>query len=136
MSHHPRTMLGLVVLAILASPLLGVAGASTRAQDANVAGDWVLTVETPNGAQPVNVTLTQEEGAVEGTIELPTGPEPLTGTVEGNELAFTVTIDTPNGAFSINFTGTVEENKKISGTVDSSGGEISAPFTGEKKEQD
>jgi hypothetical protein len=41
----------------------------------------------------------------------------------------------PQGTFTLDFAGTVEENKKISGTMNSSGGQFPTTFTAEKKEQ-
>jgi len=130
-----RVTIVLFALVLTASPLLGSSVTSVRAQDANVAGNWTLTMETPQGVRDINLTFTQEELELGGTIELMNSTRPLTGKVEGNKVTFSFAVPTPQGTFTLDFAGTVEENKKISGTMNSSGGQFPTTFTAEKKEQ-
>jgi len=129
-----RTTTILFALSLLAAPLAGFA-ASLPAQDTNVAGDWTLTVETPNGSEPADLTFVQEGKTITGTVDTPQGQQPLEGAIEGNDIVFTVSADMPDGGvFTVEFAGTVEEGTKISGTVTGGDGEFSAPFVCEKKE--
>lgn len=134
MTHRRPKTIAVLALAVLATPLGGYTAAAAS-QDANVAGNWTLTVETPNGADPSDLVFAQEGTVLTGTVDTPQGNLPLEGKVEGNDITFSVSIDTPDGGvFTITFAGTVEENKRIGGTVSSEDAEMSASFTAERKE--
>jgi len=135
MTHLRRTTIAVLALAVLATPLGGYTAAALS-QDADVAGNCTLIVETPNGAEPSDLVFAQEGTVLTGTVDTPQGNLPLEGKVEGNNITFSVSIDTPDGSvFTVNFVGTVEENKRIGGTLSSDDAEMSAPFTAEKKEE-
>ena len=125
-----RAGTAVIAFSLIAAPLLGM----PVLQEADVTGEWVLTMETPNGAQDMNVTFAQEGTEVTGTIVFPQGEQELTGSVEGNALSFSVSVDTPNGVFELAFSSTVEENKTMSGMMSAGGGQFEAPFTGAKAE--
>jgi hypothetical protein len=133
MSRLHRTSIILLALALLAGSTPTYA-APTTPQDADVAGNWTLKVETPEGEEPNDLVFVQEGKTITGTVGTPQGPQSLKGTVEGNNIAFLISVDTPNGPFSVEFVGTVQGGNKISGTISSTDGQFSAPFTCEKKE--
>ncbi len=133
MTHRRLTTIAVVTVALIITPLVAHA-ATASPQDANVAGNWTLIVQAPNGSDPADLVFTQEGTTLGGTVETPQGILPLEGKVEGNDITFSVSIDMQGSVFTVTFAGTVAENTKISGTVSSADAEMTAPFTAEKKE--
>jgi hypothetical protein len=84
-------------------------GFALRAQDqpANVAGAWQMTFEGRNGTVTQTLTLTQDGAKLSGTVHSDRGDSPVTGTITGNAIDFTVKRTTPNGDFTIEYKGTV-----------------------------
>ncbi len=80
-----------------------------RAQDANVAGAWQLSMPGRNGNMMTeNLTLQQDGQKLTGTINGRRGDEPVTGTINGKNVAFSVSIQGQQGAFKLDYTGTVD----------------------------
>lgn len=80
-----------------------------RAQDANVAGAWDLSAPGRDGnVMTQTMTLQQDGQKLTGAIKSQRGDAPVTGTIMGNNIAFTVSRKTPNGDFNIDYTGTVD----------------------------
>jgi hypothetical protein len=77
-------------------------------QPANVAGAWNMTFEGRNGTVTQSLKLVQDAGKLTGTLTSQRGDSPITGTITGNAIDFTVKRTTPNGDFSIEYTGTVD----------------------------
>ena len=93
-----------VVLLVLA---LGVI---THAQaPAKVAGTWVMTNQGRNGVVTNTLTITQDGGTLKGTMKAENGNEVMldSGTVSGNNIAFTVTRQGRNGEVKVEYKGTV-----------------------------
>jgi hypothetical protein len=94
-----------------------LAAASAFAADtAKVAGDWTLSVETPNGTRTPTASFKQEGENLTGTYKGALGEAPLKGTIKGNEIKFTVTVNTPNGELALDYSGTVDGDS-MKGTV-------------------
>jgi hypothetical protein len=114
-----RTAAAIVMLCLAAAPAL--------AQD-TVAGDWDLSLETPQGAQVVNVSLKLDADKLTGQLSSPVGSVPLTGTVKGADSDFTANIDAQGMQLPLNFHGTLA-GATFNGTVKVGDfGEF--PFTG------
>jgi hypothetical protein len=64
------------------------------------------------------LTLQQDGGTLKGTLKGKRGEAPVTGSVTGNKISFTVTRDTPNGSFTIEYSGTVDGDS-MTGTAHS-----------------
>ena len=96
------------LLAVLCLAMFGVVGVAV-AQDAQVAGTWTLSSQGRGGnMQNSTLTLKQDGQKLTGTLAGGRGGEaPLTGTISGNNIAFSVTRSTPNGDFKLDYTGTV-----------------------------
>jgi hypothetical protein len=107
----------------LASPLM--------AQDAKVAGDWTLTMETPQGSSTPGLVLEQAEQKLTGKFVGRMGETPLTGTIKGSAIAFTVKINAQGQEFELAFSGTVDQDS-MKGSVDF-GGMGSANWTAARK---
>ena len=105
------------------------------AQDAKVAGTWDLTVSfgggqgAPGGQggggarPPQTLTLTQDGQKLGGTLHGGRGDSPVTGTITGNNIAFSVTRSTPNGDMKTDYTGAVSGDS-MSGTVNMRGNSV------------
>jgi len=73
-----------------------------------VAGDWDLTINSPQGANTVKVTFKQSGEKVEGLFKSPQGELPFTGTMTGDELKFSFSIPFQGQPLEIAMTGKVE----------------------------
>jgi hypothetical protein len=93
------------LLAVLCFAIAGIVGVAA-AQDAQVAGVWTLSSQGRGGNMQNNpLTLKQDGQKLTGTIAGPRGGEaPLTGTISGNNITFSVTVTTD---VTIQYTGTV-----------------------------
>ncbi len=90
-------------------------------EPANVAGEWVLTVDV----QEAVLTLEQEGTFLTGTLNGEQGVMEVEGEVEGNELVFWGYL----GEFALTFYGKVgEENKTIAGTLEAGDGAFVVDF--------
>jgi hypothetical protein len=112
----------LTVLALAAS--LVMAG-SALAQPAPtppvpVAGDWDVTVQSPQGTNTVLVTLKQDGEKLEGLFKSPLGELPFTGTLVGNEMKFAFSFPVDGQPLAITMTGKVEGDA-ITGKADFGG---------------
>ena len=113
-----KTKIAFTVVVVLALAFLfsGVASA----QDAKVAWKWESKFTTQQGeTRTTTFTFTQEGNKLTGTVSGGMGGEtPLSGSVKGNEVKFTVTRQTPNGEMKSEYTATVEGDT-MKGSVES-----------------
>lgn len=72
--------------------LLLVSSAALAVQNANVAGDWLMTITTPQGERTLTLHIEQESANLTGTsqAEGQEEPSPLTGTIDGNNVALNI----------------------------------------------
>ena len=75
----------------------------------SVAGDWDVTVNSPQGSNTTLVTFNQDGEKVSGIFKSPQGQLPFEGgTLKGGDLTFTFTITTQGIQLPITLTGKVE----------------------------
>src|SRR5207237_10620477 len=75
----------------------------------SVAGDWDVTINSPQGANTVTVSFKQDGEKVSGLFKSQMGELPFEGgTVTGNDLKFAFTINAQGQAILIAMTGKVE----------------------------
>jgi hypothetical protein len=91
---------------LMAIGILGFPAGAT-AQDVDLTGDWMLTVESPNGTGERQVTFVQDGTELSGEIASSRAAGPLSGTVEGDQIAFVAIVMMDSGPFEITYTGTV-----------------------------
>jgi opacity protein-like surface antigen len=104
---------------------------SAIAADANVAGEWDLTVESPAGTGTPHFSLKQEGTAISGTYKGALGEAPVTGSVKGNAITIQFRVDAQGMEMDVIYKGTVD-GASMSGTVTL--GEFGeGKFTGKKK---
>lgn len=110
--------------------LMLVAGTASPFAQANVSGDWVLTINGPQGAMDADATFTQDGDKVTGTMSSMAGETNVAGTLTGSSLALAFNVVTPNGPIDVKMTAEVS-GTEMKGVVDFSMG--TADFTGRKK---
>jgi hypothetical protein len=87
----------------------------------SVAGDWEVTINSPQGASTANMTLKQDGDKVSGVIKNQMGQLPFEGaTLTGDELKFTFTVNFQGTPLPITLTGKVKD-KMIDGKADFGG---------------
>ena len=100
-------------IAAICGAVLFVLALSVIAQaqaPAKVAGTWVMTNQGRNGVVTNTLTLTQDGGALKGSMKAENGMEtPLdSGSIAGNDITFTVTRQGRNGEVKVEYKGMVD----------------------------
>jgi uncharacterized protein YndB with AHSA1/START domain len=109
----------LLLVCLVAAPLLlAQDSGSNNSQSANVGGAWQISWQGRDGARQATVQLQQDGSNLTGTFQDSRGSSQLTGSVSGNNVAFTVQIQ---GRGSLAFTGTMSGDK-MTGTFQPQGG--------------
>jgi hypothetical protein len=104
---QPHPIFAGALLALLAIvPSRGGALAQEPAVD--MTGVWEISSESPRGAQTRTITFEQDGATLTGTMETQMGSVPIEGSVEGNEITFTMTLSRGERSFEMVYTGTVE----------------------------
>ncbi len=98
-------------------------GGGSSGEAVSAAGTWSVDVESPQGTQSSTLTLTQDGSEVSGTMESELGSTPVTGTVEGNTLSFTMTLQFGGQSMRLDFSGTIEGDS-ASGTATTPMGDL------------
>ena len=93
-------------------------------------GNWNLTMNSPMGPRPVKAEFSTSGNTIGGNFVGDAGAAPVTGTQDGNNVAFAATVTTPMGQMELKFSGT-QDGDKVSGNVQF-GSFGSGTFTGEK----
>jgi len=94
-----RAGIAVLLVALVAAP---------AAAQINVTGDWDMTIESPQGANTVKVTLTQDGEKVSGLFKSQMGELPFTGTLTGVDLKFGFSLPIQGQSLDITMTGKVE----------------------------
>src|SRR5262245_3535671 len=108
-----RTRFSLAVaLLLIAAPL---------SAQTNVAGDWDVTIVSPQGSSTARVTLKQDGEKLSGLFKSPQGELPFEGgTLTGNELKFTFTVNFQGNPLPITLTGKIDGGS-VAGKADFGG---------------
>jgi hypothetical protein len=115
---------------LISMAAMGAMASSAFASDANITGTWNMTVETAAGAGSPTFTLKQSGKDVTGDYQGALGQAPVTGTVNGNDVALKFTLNAGGSDMVVTYTGTVDGNT-MKGRV--SLGELGdGTFTGQK----
>jgi hypothetical protein len=93
------------------------ASAAPQAGGMNVTGDWSVTVETSAGSGNPSFTFKQDGENLTGTYKGQFGEAPVTGTVKGAEIKFTVKVNAQGQDLTIVYTGTIESKDSMKGKV-------------------
>lgn len=114
-----------------AAPAASSAPASP-AGSANVTGTWNFSIESPNGTISPSAIIKQEGEILSGAYKGRAGEIPLSGTMKGKDIKFSVKFNRQGQEVEVQYAGTVDGNS-MKGTV-TLGGMGEAPFTGKKQE--
>lgn len=104
----------------LLASLLVMFGAGPVFAQTNVAGDWELTITSPQGERTTPVTLKQDGEKITGMFKSPAGEVPLEGKITGNDLTLTFTLSFQGQPLPITMTGKVD-GASIAGKADFGG---------------
>ena len=115
-----KLLLSLIVL--LALPLAA----------ADVSGKWKAEVDVAGNAATPGFTFKQDGGTLTGTYKGMLGEAPITGTVEGKKIRWVVKANYDSNPVTIIYTGTIESDTLIKGTVDFAG-QAEGTFTAKKE---
>ncbi|MEP6492501.1 MAG: hypothetical protein ABJF01_07480 [bacterium] len=108
-----------LALAIAAIPAIGSAQAEKKA---DVTGKWLFTVTTDAGSGTPTVTLKQQGDSLTGHYSSQTlGEADFKGSVKAQKISFSFGVDMQGTAVSITYSGTIEGNDAMKGTVDFGG---------------
>ena len=103
---------------------------SAFAADANVSGEWELTVESQMGTSNPHFSLKQDGAKVTGTYKGMLGEAPVTGSVKGNEVTLNLQVSAQGMDLEVTYSGTVD-GASMQGTV-KLGDMGEGKFTGKK----
>src|SRR5262245_19224628 len=94
----------IIVVLSVASCLLAQDSAQSNGKSVNVAGAWRLSWQTPHGkTMSAILQIQQDDSKLSGESKIEGDSKPLTGSVHGDQVSFTITVKTWLGARSITF---------------------------------
>ena len=115
--------------------MIALVGAAEASAQANLSSAWTFTVDVDGSITNPAVTLVQDGETLTGHYSSETlGENDLTGTVEGSEITIMFTADLQGMPVDVLYTGTINEEGVISGTLDIGGGLVVGTFTAVKTE--
>jgi hypothetical protein len=92
--------------------------AAQDAATANVSGNWSVSTKGQRGSGTHKMTIKQDGSKIFGSLESDRGDEDLQGSIEGNDIHFTVSINTPHGAMTLQYRAKVQGDS-MKGTLQS-----------------
>ena len=108
------------------------APAATASDKTDISGAWVFQVESSAGSGSPTFTFKQDGEKLTGQYKGAFGEAPLTGTVKGGKVDFTIKVDAQGQQMTLTYTGTVEKDGSMKGTAEL--GEVgSATWTAKRK---
>jgi hypothetical protein len=101
--------------------MLSAPHTNAQAAKVNVTGKWLFNVETGAGSGTPTMTFTQDGEKLTGKYNGQFGEADLTGTVKGQDIAFSFNVDAQGTAVSFKYTGTIENKDALKGKVEIAG---------------
>src|SRR5215467_10079083 len=118
-------------LVFIAAVIASLAAASFAA--ANLSGTWLFSVDLDGGGHGDPTFVFKQDGdKLTGTYDGPLGHQDVTGTVTGNKAVFGFQASNDGETVKATYTGTLESETKMSGTVEFST-EVKGKWTAKKK---
>lgn len=93
------------------------APAAPAAGSVNITGAWAFAVETAAGSGSPTFTFKQDGENLTGTYKGQFGEAPLTGTVKGSDVKFTVKVNAQGQDITIIYTGKIENKDSMKGNA-------------------
>jgi hypothetical protein len=94
------------------------ASAPSASGKTDISGAWFFQVETSAGSGSPTFTFKQDGEKLTGQYKGAFGEAPLTGSVKGNKVGFTIKVDAQGQQVTINYSGTIEKDGSMKGTAD------------------
>jgi hypothetical protein len=94
-----------------------MAAAAPHTSGADVTGDWSVTVETSAGSGNPSFTFKQEGEKLTGMYKGQLGEGPVTGSVKGADITFSVKLNVQGQDLTVVYTGKIESKDSIKGKV-------------------
>ena len=94
------------------------ANGTPASEKVDISGPWSFQVETSAGAGSPTFTFKQDGEQLGGQYKGTFGEAPLTGTVKGNQIDFTIKLSAQGQQFTIKYSGTIEKDGSMKGTAD------------------
>ena len=127
-AHTPR-VLGILLVGMMAFTAANAEQAS--AQTADVAGAWTLTVSTDNAITNPSLTLVQDGETLTGHYSSEAlGENDIRGMVSGSTVTIRFMADLQGQGVPVVYSGTVDAEGKMSGSLDIADGMLGGTFTG------
>ena len=98
--------------------MMTMPSANAQAAKVNVTGKWLFNVETGAGSGTPTMTFTQDGEKLTGKYQGQFGEADLTGTVKGQDIAFSFNVDAQGTAVNFKYTGTIENKDALKGKVE------------------
>jgi hypothetical protein len=131
--HRVRAYLATAALSLLMIGLAAGANAQGSAKAVDVTGKWLFTVNTDGGSGTPTVTLKQQGDSLTGHYSSQTfGETNFSGTVKDSKINFSINVDIQGTSLVVTYSGTVESNDAMKGTVDL-GGMGTGTFTAKRQ---
>ncbi len=70
-------------------------------------GNWQLTITSPMGERPAQLSITETTGNLEGSLTTGMGTAPVSGHADNGSVEFSATVQGPMGAMKLDFSGDV-----------------------------
>ena len=104
---------------LVAPLLLAQDSQSNNSQPANIGGAWQISWQARTGSQQATMQIQQDGSKLSGTFQDSGGSSPVTGSIAGNNVSFSVQVQGRPMTFA--FTGTIDGDN-MSGTFQPQGG--------------
>jgi hypothetical protein len=105
----------LAILLIAGGTLASVAQDSTN-EIAKVSGKWTVSTQGRRGSRTQHMTIQQDGNKISGSIEGYRGDDQFQGSVEGNDIHFTVSMNTSRGSMTFEYRVSVQGDS-MKGTI-------------------
>jgi len=102
--------------------------------NANLAGDWNVSLQLDTITATPSMTVKQDGDKLTGEyVSQQYGKFPLSGSVKGTEMTFTVSMTVEGNAINAVYTGVLQADGTLKGSVDIAGGAMAGTFTATKR---
>jgi len=106
---------------VAVAAMLSATQTNAQADKVNVTGKWLFNVETGAGSGTPTMTFTQDGEKLTGKYNGQFGNADLTGTVKGQDIAFSFNVDAQGTALTFKYSGTIENKDALKGKVEIAG---------------
>jgi len=108
--------------------------AAAASGNASLTGDWSVSLQLDTITATPSLSLKQDGDKLTGEyVSQMYGKAPVSGTVKGTEVAFTVSLTVEGNTVTAVYTGVVQADGSLKGSVDIGGGAMAGTFSAVKK---